>query len=369
MSKRDYYEVLGVARSASDDDVKKAFRKLAFQYHPDRNKDGDAEEKFKEINEAYSVLSDTNKRASYDRFGFSGNSPFGQSGGGGGFEDFSGFGGLGEIFETFFGGMGGGRARRGPSRGTDVNIKVNITLEEAAFGVEREINIQRVESCSVCKGTGAKAGTSPQPCMQCAGSGQVYQSQRSVFGQFTNVTACPRCRGEGKVIAEPCPTCKGGGRERQTRSIKINIPAGIDNGNQIRLSGHGNAGERSGPAGDLYITVSVTAHKLFRRDGGNILYEHALNFAQAALGTEIEVPTLYGPAKLKVPSGVQSGKVLRLKGKGMPQLQRAGVGDEWVEIRVVTPDKLGKKERELFEQLAVNLKIPDNWREQTKKED
>ena len=355
--KRDYYEVLGVARGASDEDLKKAFRKLAFQYHPDRNKEADAEAKFKEINEAYSVLCDANKRAAYDRFGHAGvaGGPFG--GGAGGFEDF-GFGGLGEIFETFFGGMGG-QGRQAPRRGADLNYKLNLTLEEASIGVEKEVNIQRIEACDTCKGTGAKEGTTPTKCPECGGQGKVYQVQRSVFGRFTNVVACTRCRGEGQIITDPCPKCKGSGRERASRTISVKVPPGIDNGNQIRISGAGNLGDRGGGAGDLYITVSVATHKFFRRDGDNVVYELPLNFAQAALGVELDVPTLYGPAKLKVPAGTQTGKVIRLKGKGMPLLNRPSVqGDEWVEVRLVTPEKLSNKQKQLLEELGATLGTP-----------
>ena len=357
-AKRDYYEVLGIARGASDDEIKKAFRKLAFQFHPDRNKEDDAEAKFKEINEAYSVLSDADKRAAYDRFGHAGaaGGPFG--GGAGGFEDFGGFGGLGEIFETFFGGMGG-MGRQAPRRGTDLNYRISVTLEEASTGIEREINVQRVEACGDCKGTGAKDGTSPAKCSECGGQGKVYQVQRSVFGRFTNVVTCPTCRGEGQIITDPCPKCKGNGRERVSRTIKVRVPPGIDNGNQIRMSGGGNLGERGGGAGDLYITVNVAAHKDFKRDGDTVIYELPVNFAQAALGVELEVPTLYGPAKLKVPSGVQTGKVIRLKGKGMPVLNKPNsYGDQWVEVKVVTPEKLNRKQKKLFQELADMLGTP-----------
>ncbi|ADJ26593.1 chaperone protein DnaJ [Dehalogenimonas lykanthroporepellens BL-DC-9] len=357
-AKRDYYEVLGIARGASEDEIKKAFRKLAFQYHPDRNKEDDAEAKFKEINEAYSVLSDADKRAAYDRFGHAGaaGGPFG-GGGAGGFENY-GFGGLGEIFETFFGGMGG-TGRQAPRRGTDLNYRISITLEEASTGLEREINIQRVEACGDCKGTGAKDGTFPAKCSECGGQGKVYQVQRSVFGRFTNVVTCPACHGEGQIITDPCPKCKGGGRERVTRTIKVRVPPGIDNGNQIRMSGGGNLGERGGGPGDLYITVNVATHKDFKRDGDNIIYELPINFAQAALGMEPEVPTLYGPAKLKVPSGVQTGKVIRLKGKGMPLLNKPNsFGDQWVEVKVVTPEKLNRKQKKLFQELAEMLGTP-----------
>ena len=359
-AKRDYYEVLGVARGASDEELKKAFRKLAFQFHPDRNKEADAEAKFKEINEAYSTLSDANKRAAYDRFGHAGaagQGPFGGAGGGAGFEDFAGFGGLGEIFETFFGGAGGGR--QGPRRGADLNYKLNLTLEEASTGIEKAVNVQRIEACDTCKGTGAKEGTTPTKCPECGGQGKVYQVQRSVFGRFTNVVPCTRCRGEGQIIADPCPKCKGSGRERMARTISVKIPPGIDNGNQIRISGAGNLGDRAGGAGDLYVTIAVAGHKLFRRDGDNVIYELPLNFVQAALGVELDVPTLYGPSKLKVPAGTQTGKVIRLKGKGMPLLNRpAAQGDEWVEVKVVTPEKLTKKQKQLLEELGATMGLP-----------
>ncbi len=360
-AKRDYYEVLGVARTCTDDDLKKAFRKLAFQFHPDRNKEADAEAKFKEINEAYSCLSDANKRAAYDRFGHAGpaGGPFG-GGGAGGFEDMAGFGGLGEIFETFFGGMGGA-GRQAPRRGSDLNFKLDITLEEASTGIEKELNIQRIESCDTCKGTGAKEGTSPVKCAECGGQGKVYQVQRSVFGRFTNVITCPKCRGEGQVITDPCPKCKGSGRERVAKTLSIKIPAGIDSGNQIRITGAANLGDKGGGAGDVYITVSVANHKLFRRDGENVVYELPLNFAQVALGVELDVPTLYGPAKLKVPAGTQAGKVIRLKGKGMPLVNRPSTfGDEWVEIKVVTPEKLSKRQKQLLEELGKSLGTPDD---------
>ena len=249
--------------------------------------------------------------------------------------------------------------RQAPRRGTDLNYRISITLEEASTGVEREINIQRVEACETCKGTGAKEGTKPVKCTGCGGQGKIYQVQRSVFGRFTNVVTCPSCRGEGQTISDPCPKCKGQGRERLPRTINIKVPPGIDNGNQIRITGGGNLGERSGGAGDLYITVNIATHKFFKRDGDNIIHELPLNFAQAALGIELEVPTLYGPVKLKVPSGVQTGKVLRLKGKGMPLLNRtSSFGDEWVEIKVVTPEKLNRKQKKLFEELAASMGMP-----------
>jgi len=348
-TKRDYYEVLGVGRSASNEEIRRAFRRLAFQHHPDRNRDDGATEKFKEINEAYEVLSDASKRANYDRFGFSGGGDFF----GGGFEGFD-FGGLGDIFETFFGG-GATAARRGPRAGAEVNARVSITFEEAVLGAEKEVEIQRVEDCSVCRGSGAREGTSSQTCPNCHGSGQVYQIRRSIFGSFRNVTICLQCRGEGKIITDPCPHCHGSGRERFKRSVKVKIPAGVDNGLGVRLRGEGDAGEKGGRPGDLFVTLDVQPHQFFRREGNSILYDLELNFAQAALGYEAVVTTLYGEEKLKVPAGSQSGEVFRLKGKGVPNLNRSGRGDQLVNLIVVTPEKLSQKQRRLFEELAETL--------------
>jgi len=347
--KRDYYEVLGVGRNASDEEIRKAFRRLAFQHHPDRNRDDGATDKFKEINEAYEVLSDPSKRANYDRLGFAGGGDFF----GGGFEGFD-FGGLGDIFETFFGG-GAGATHRGPRVGAEVSARLSITFEEAALGCQKEVEIQRVENCSVCHGSGAKEGTTPVTCPNCQGSGQVYQVRRSVFGSFRNVTVCPQCRGEGKIISDPCPSCRGSGRERFKREIEVRIPAGVDNGLGMRLRGEGDAGERGGRPGDLFVTLDIKPHPFFRREGNNILYDLEANFAQAALGYETEVPTLYGEEKLKVPSGSQSGEVFRLKGKGVANINRGGRGDQLVNLRVVTPGKLSRKQRQLFEELAETL--------------
>jgi molecular chaperone DnaJ len=348
-SKRDYYEVLGVARNASNEEIRKAFRRLAFQYHPDRNRDGDASEKFKEINEAYEVLSDPSKRANYDRFGFSGGGEFF----GGGFEGFD-FGGLGDIFETFFGGSTTA-GRRGPRTGAEVSATVTITFEEAALGTEKELEIQRVEDCSVCHGSGAKEGTSPQTCPNCQGSGQVYQVRRSVFGSFRNVTLCPQCRGEGKIINDPCSHCRGTGREKFKRQIDVKIPAGVDNGLGVRLRGEGDAGERGGRPGDLFVTLEVKPHQFFKREGTNVIYDLEANFAQAALGYEVMVPTLYGEEKLKVPAGSQSGEVFRLKNKGVANLNRGGHGDQLVNFKVVTPEKLSSKQKRILEELAETL--------------
>ena len=347
--KRDYYEVLGVDRNASNEEVKKAFRKLAFKHHPDHNHQDGAEEKFKEVNEAYEVLSDPDKRAAYDRFGYGGAEGFfGQ-----GSEEF-GFGGLGDIFDAFFGGAATA-TRQAPRRGTDLHYRLTITFEEAAFGCEKEIDIVRTENCSLCRGSGAKPGTERRRCPSCNGSGQVRRVQQSIFGRFTNVTICPQCLGEGRIITEPCPQCRGTGREKRRRSISVKIPAGVDDGSQIRLSGEGEAGERGGSSGNLYITLRVLPHQFFTRDGDNILYELPINFAQAALSAEVTVPTLYGEVKLKVPAGSQTGKVFQLRGKGIAHFHRSGHGDQLVRLRVVTPEKLNKVQRRLFQELAKSL--------------
>ena len=350
-TKRDYYEVLGVSRDASPEDIKRAFRKLAFQHHPDRNNKDGAEEKFKELNEAYEVLSDNDKRQNYDRFGGTGAEDM--FGGFGGFNN-AGFGGLGDIFEAFFGGAATA-TRRGPKRGQDLYSELSITFEEAALGTEKEIKIKRTENCPTCEGSGAKPGTSPIRCTACNGSGQVYQVQRSVFGRFTNMTVCRQCHGSGSVITDVCHSCRGGGRKRFERRMSVVIPGGVSGGSRMRLTGEGDAGERGGPPGDIYVTLRVAPHKYFVRDGDDIHYELPIGFTQAALGMETEVPTLYGDTKLKVSAGSQAGEVLRLKGKGVPHLNRGGRGDQLVTLKLMTPRKLSKKQRQLFEELAEGL--------------
>jgi len=360
-TKRDYYEVLGIDRNATDEDIKKAFRKLAFKYHPDHNHGDGATEKFKEINEAYEMLSDPDKRATYDRFGFSGAGElFGR-----GFEGFD-FGGFGDIFDTFFGGMPTA-TRQAPQRGSDLHYRLTITFEEASFGCEKEIGISRKENCTLCHGVGSKPGNQPSRCPNCNGTGQVRRVQQTIFGRFTNVTTCGQCHGEGRIITEPCPQCKGTGRERSQRSILVKIPAGVDDGSQIRASGEGEAGLRGGPHGNLYLTLSVLPHEFFIRDGDNILYELPINSAQAALGTEVEVPTLGGKGKLKIPAGSQTGHVFRLKGQGVVHPHRGGRGDQLVTLLVVTPQSLTKQQRQLFEELAnsfgpANMPPPEKWK-------
>jgi molecular chaperone DnaJ len=349
-SKRDYYEVLGVDRNASEDDIKKAFRRLAFQYHPDRNREDGAEEKFKECKEAYEILCDPQKRAAYDRFGHAGVHGFS----GRGFEGFD-FGGFGDIFDAFFGGTTGTARRTGPQQGADLSYKLTISFEEAVFGCDKELEVVRNEICSACSGTRSEPGSQPIKCPACNGTGEVRRTQRSIFGQFINVTTCSRCNGEGRIITKPCPRCNGQGRERVTRKIVIKIPPGVDEGTQVRLSGEGDIGFRGGPPGNLYVTLAVRKHKFFQREGDDILYELPINFAQAALGDELEIPTVDGPITLKIPAGSQTGKVFRLKEKGVPHLRRPGRGDQLVRLYVVTPTNLDEKQKKLFRELAKTL--------------
>ncbi|MFH1382641.1 MAG: molecular chaperone DnaJ [Chloroflexota bacterium] len=349
--KRDYYEVLGVGRNATDEEIKKAFRRLAFQCHPDRNQEAGAADKFKEINEAYEVLCDPEKRASYDRFGHNGPGDIFQHG----FDGFD-LGGFGDIFDAFFGGTTA--TRQAPQRGTDLHHKMTITLEEAAFGAEKELNVVRTECCSVCHGNGCRPDSQPGRCPNCGGTGQVRRVQQSIFGRFTNIASCPQCHGEGRIVTDPCPQCRGTRIEQQQRTLRVMIPAGVEDGSRIRLSGEGNAGVKGGPAGHLYISISIAPHRFFTRDGDNILYELPVNFAQAALGAEVEVPTLTDKAKIKIPSGSQSGHVFRLKHKGIVHLSGNGVGDQLVTLRVVTPDSLTKEQRRLFEELARTMGAP-----------
>jgi molecular chaperone DnaJ len=348
--KRDYYEVLGVPRNANDEEIKRAFRKLAFQYHPDHNKNPGAEDKFKEINEAYQVLSDPEKRSSYDRYGRVATEE------GYGFPD---FGGLGDIFESFFGGFGGspfGRtAQRAPQRGDSLQTHLTLSFEEAVFGCQKEVEIQRIENCPSCRGIGSQSGTNPQTCPECRGRGQVRKVQQSIFGRFSHVTTCPHCKGSGIIIPHPCSQCRGKGRIKVKRKLTVDIPAGVDDGYQVPLDGEGDAGLYGGAPGDLYIDLSVRPHKLFRRAGNDILCELPINFAQATLGDEIEVPSLDGKASLMIPPGTQSGRVFRLKGKGVPQLNARGKGDQLVKVVVVTPQYLDGKQRRLFEELAKIL--------------
>jgi molecular chaperone DnaJ len=350
-SKRDYYEVLGVARGATSDDLKRAYRSLARQYHPDVNKESGAEEKFKEINEAYEILSDDEKRARYDRFGHAGV----QSGGMGssGFGDF-GFG-FDDIFESFFGGRTGASAQRRPQRGQDLRYDLDISFREAIFGCEKEIEATRHETCPTCSGSGAKPGTTPVRCRDCNGTGEVRHVQRSLFGSFVNVTTCPRCRGTGEEITTPCPECQGQKRVARTRTLSVKIPAGVDDGTRIRLTGEGETGSLGGPPGNLYVFISAQPHEFFVRRDNDIILELSINVAQAALGDVITVPTLDGEHELSIPSGTQTGNVFRLKARGVPYLRRPGRGDQLVVVDVAIPKKLTKEQRRLFEELGETL--------------
>jgi molecular chaperone DnaJ len=359
--KRDYYEVLGVARGAGADEIKRSYRKLARQYHPDVNKSADAEAQFKELNEAYEVLSDEKKRAAYDRFGHAGVEG---TAGAGGFTDFSGFGGLGDIFEEFFG-FGGARAgsRRTPRRGADLRYDMAITFEEAAFGLEREIEVARYETCPHCNGRGAEPGTTPLRCTTCNGTGEVRRVQQSILGSFVNVTTCPTCRGEGETISIPCTQCRGQKRVRVTRRLTVKVPPGVDTGTQIRLTGEGELGDYGGPSGNLYVVLEVKPHAFFRRREDDVVLEVHVNVAQAALGDEIGVPTLDGDEKIAIPAGTQTGRVIPIRGKGIPHLRRQGRGDQLVVVQVTTPTQLTPDQRELFAKLAKTLGkevIPQN---------
>ena len=353
--KRDYYEVLGVQKGASDDEIKKAFKKLARKYHPDLNRDDPktAEEKFKEVNEAYSVLSDPQKKAQYDQFG---HAAFENGGGGGGAGGFGGFGGGGggfeDIFDAFFGG-GGSRSRRsGPERGSDLRYDLELTFEEAAFGKEAELTVPRMENCGTCHGTGAAAGTSPETCPDCHGSGQVQRRQNTPFGQILNSHPCGRCHGTGKIIKTPCKDCGGTGRKKVRKKISVKIPAGVDEGSRIRVAGGGEAGLRGGGNGDLYVYIFVKRHKLFERDGSDVLCEVPISFVQAALGDTIEAPTIDGKVEMKIPAGIQSGTMLRLKGRGIPFLRGNGRGDQLVRVKVLTPQKLSARQKEILKEFG-----------------
>jgi molecular chaperone DnaJ len=347
--KQDYYELLGVPRNASDEEIKRAFRKLAFQYHPDRNKELGAEEKFKEINEAYQVLSDPEKRRRYDRYGRVDIEE--------GFPDF-GFGGLGDIFESFFGGFGtpfGRTAQRVPQKGDSLQSHLTFSFKEAVFGCKKEVEIARIEFCPSCHGIGSEPGTNPETCPDCRGTGQVRRVQQSIFGRYTSTITCSRCGGNGTVISNPCSQCQGRGRIKVKRKIRVNIPAGVDEGYRLRLDGEGCVGLYGGPPGDLYVTLSVKPHNLFHRDGSDILYELSINFAQAALGDEVRVPSLDGKVDLKIPPGTQNGKTFRCKGKGIPHIEGKGRGDLLVKVSVITPQHLDKNQHRLFEELAKVL--------------
>lgn len=354
---KDYYSILGLPRDATDEQVKRAFRKLAMEYHPDRNQNSGATEKFKEINEAYEVLSDPQKRSYYDRYG---HAPGGDGGDNMGFDTFE-FGGLGDIFDAFFGGTRSTSQRRTPRKGQDISVKVTLTFEEAYTGVTRDIELNRVELCSVCKGIGCRPGSNPTKCPECNGTGQIRRTQQSIFGRFVQTATCSRCQGQGTIITDPCPQCKGQGREKVRHKLTVNIPSGVDNDSQMRLQHEGEAGYYGGPPGDLYISFEIKPHKFFLRKGADIIMSVTLNFAQAALGCSLELPTMDGKYTLKVGPGVQHGKVFRIKDKGFPKLNSKSRGDQLVIVKVQIPEKLDARQKQLLEELMTSLKTGDEF--------
>ena len=359
--KRDYYEVLGVKKGASEDELKKAYRKLAKENHPDLHPgDKECEARFKEINEAYEVLSDPDKRAKYDQFGHAAFDPSQGFGGGGGFGGFEGFGGFGDIFSDIFGGGfgfggGGGRNPNAPRKGDNLRATVNIKFEEAAFGVKKDVFVAKIEQCPDCKGTGCAEGTTAEICPDCKGSGTVMSTKRTPFGMVQSSEQCPKCKGRGKIIHSPCKTCRGIGSVRLQHKVTVSVPAGIDDGQTISLRGQGNAGLNGGPAGDLLITVLVQPHARFERDGASILLEQEVSFSQAALGAEIEVPTLDGKVKLNIPEGTQTGTTFRLKGKGVPFLRNGGRGDQFVTVKVTVPRGMSSAQKDALRQYAQTM--------------
>jgi molecular chaperone DnaJ len=349
--KRDYYQVLEIERTATEVEIKRAYRKMARQYHPDINKDDGAEERFKEVNEAYEVLSDPDRRAAYDRFGHAG-----VNGGMGG-DPFGGFGGspFGDLFESFFGGAAAGQ-RAAPPRGSDIQVSVTLTFEEAVFGTEKEVEVDRLETCDVCNGSRMKDGKEPLTCGNCGGSGEVRRVQQTILGQFMTSGPCPTCQGEGVIITDPCDACRGRGRRRQYRTIDVTVPAGVDDNATLRLSGQGeDSPVKGGQAGNLYVKIHVKPHKVFERMGKSIQSQVGINVAQAALGDEVEILTIDGPVMFRIPAGTQSGQQFRLRGKGVPDLRGGTRGDQIVTIQVVTPKQLTDEQRALFEELAASL--------------
>src|SRR5579875_416394 len=349
-AKRDYYEVLGVTRNASEDEIKKAFRRWARQYHPHVNKEKVAESRFKEINEADEVLGDAQKRAAYDRFGHAATQGMG-AGAGNPFEGF-GFGSVNDIFEQLFNTATASSRRTGSMRGQDLRYELTISFEEAVRGCQKEIEIPRWETCATCRGSGSQPGASTSICPNCKGTGEIRRVQQSIFGQFVNVMVCDRCRGEGHIITTPCERCHGQGRVRNVRRVTVNIPAGVDDGINVRVTGEGEAPPRGGTPGNLYVALTVKPHEYFKRQGNDITYELPISFAEAALGAEVEAPTLDGKEKLKIPAGTQSGRVFRIKGQGVPVIHSTARGDELVIVKVVTPQSLTPRQKELLREFA-----------------
>ena len=354
MSKRDYYEVLGVTRTATEDELKTAYRRLAKKYHPDVNKEPGAEDQFKEVTEAYTVLTDKQKRATYDRFGHAGMSGAGANP----FEGFSGVGGFSDIFEQFFGGMAGGTGstqQRRVQKGADLKTTLVLDFEEAIFGTEKEVIVNRYDTCGRCKGNRSEPGSETARCETCKGTGEIRRTQNSIFGQFVNVTSCDRCRGEGRIIVTPCKECRGEGRVRVSKPLMVKIPAGIDANRQIRITGEGEAGPRGTMPGNLYVSIVVKEHPLFRRKENDILLDLPLNIWQASLGDKVEVPTVDGPVELEIKPGAQNGEVIRLREKGVPFLQGNGRGDQLINLKLITPRKLNEEQRKLLQELARTM--------------
>jgi len=352
---RDYYDILEVNRTASGEEIKKSFRQLAMKYHPDRNPgDPDAESRFKEASEAYEVLSDPQKRSQYDRFGAV------PGFGGGGQAGFGGFqsAGFGDIFDMFFGGQGGGGGRPGPRRGSDLRYSLEIDFTEAVFGVEKDIEVPRQATCQACSGSGSEPGKSPVRCTECNGAGQVRRVSQSFFGQVVNVAACPRCRGEGEVVESPCPTCHGSARVETRKTLRVKVPAGVDEGDQIRLTGEGEAGVKGGAYGDLYVAFTVRPHPELRRVGRDVFYDLGVGFAQAALGDTIDVPTVDGSFKLELAPGTQYGTKVRIAGHGVPHVRTGRRGDQIVVVHVVTPTKLTGEQKKALEVLGGRTGLP-----------
>ena len=356
MEKKDYYDILGVDQDASQKEIKRAYRKLSKKYHPDISDADNAEEKFKEVTEAYEVLSDEETRAKYDRYGHAGVNQDGSGFGGGQQGGFGGAGGFEDIFDIFFGdrrGGGRGQSRNRPRKGSDLRYTMTIDFEEAAFGTEKEITVPRTEECSKCDGTGAKSDSDVETCAKCDGTGEIKFKQNTPFGQMVQTQTCDRCNGTGKFVKEPCPNCNGQGKVKKRRKVTVNIPAGVNDGHKLRMRGEGQAGENGGPSGDLYIIIKVEKHELFDREGNNVICEVPVSFVQATLGDEIKVPTLDGKVKFNIPEGTQPGASFRLKDKGIPYLNRRNArGDQIIKIKVVIPEELDEEQKELLEEFA-----------------